>query len=281
MQDIVVGIDTESPSRVALEWVIERAAIVPARIRLVTVLGDHPFSTKDAVRDLAAAEARLRAARPGVSVETKLLEGIGIPEVLADEAADADLLVIGHHRGRIVRSLATGALPTQIALHARCPVVIVPQDWLRRFGKCVVGVQFDGSSEAAVAFAAAEARAAGRSLDIVHVTDAPDHPGSSIVFTRPDSPGERSPSMAEAVSQAQAGNPGLAIRTFSVSADPDRVMRAHGREAALVVIGRHGRGAWDALLRDSVTYNFMNWSTAPLCVVPAGWRATTPEDARA
>jgi nucleotide-binding universal stress UspA family protein len=281
MQDIVVGIDTELPSRVALDWVIERTAHAPARVRLVTVLGDHPFSTDDAVRDLATAEARLAAARPGMPVETKLLEGSGIADVLAEEAANADLLVIGHHKARIMRSLAAGALPTQIALHARCPVVIVPQDWLRRFGKCVVGVQFDGSSEAAISFAAAEAHDAGRSLDIVHVADSPDYPGSSIVLSKPDSPDERSPAMAEAVSQAQAGHRGLAIRTFSVSADPDRVMRAHGREAALVVIGRHGRGAVDAVLRNSLTYNFMNWSKAPLCVVPAGWRATTAKGAPA
>ena len=56
-------------------------------------------------------------------------------------------------------------------------------------------------------------------------------------------------------------------------------MRAHGRDAALVVVGSHDEGAVDAVLRDSLTYNFMNWSKAPLCVVPAGWRAKTLEDA--
>lgn len=281
MQDIVVGIDTELPSRVALDWVIERTALHPARVRLVTVIGDRPFSVKRAERDLAAAAARVAAARPGMAVETTLLDGASIAEVLAEESADADLLVVGHHRGRILRSLATGALPTQIAMHATCPVVIVPHDWLRRFGKCVVGVQFDGSAEAAVSFAAAEARAFGRSLDIVHVTEAEDHPGSSIVLSEPDAADQRSPQMAKAVELARAGGSGLAVRTFSVSADPDRVMRAHGRQAALVVIGSHGRGTVDAVMRDSVTYNFTNWSTAPLCVVPASWRARTLEEAPA
>ena len=146
MQTIVVGIDTELPSRVALDWVIERTALIPARVRLVTVIGDRPFSTKRAQRDLAAARRRLTSARSGMPVETKLLDGVGIAEVLAQESADADLLVVGHHRNRILRSLAAGALPTQIAMHATCPVVVVPHDWLRRFGKCVVGVQFDGSA---------------------------------------------------------------------------------------------------------------------------------------
>ncbi len=277
MQTIVVGIDTEVPSRTALEWVIERTALVPARVRLVTVVGDRPFSTKRAARDLAAAAARLSSARPDLPIETKLLDGAGIADALAAESADADLLVVGHHRQRIVRSLAAGALPAQIATHAACPVVIVPHDWLRRFGKCVVGIRFDGSSDAAVEFAAAEAAAAGRSLDIVHVTADVDHPGSSILMSSPDPADARSADMARMVELARSGRSGLAVRTFSVAADPDRVLRAHGREAALVVLGSHGHGAVDAVMRGSRAYTFMNWSKAPLCVVPAGWRARTLE----
>jgi nucleotide-binding universal stress UspA family protein len=277
MQTIVVGIDSETPSRAALDWVIERVALVPARVRLVTVLGDRLFSTRRAERDMAAAVARVRDTHPEVEVESRLVAGSGISQVLAAEADDADLLVVGHHRNRIMRSMLSGALPAQIAAHAPCPVVVVPHDWLRRFGKVVVGIESDGSSDAALEFAATEARVTGRSLDIVQVTVAEDHPGSSILVGQPDDVGARLPELARAVDLARRDRPGLAVRTFSVSGDPDRILRAHGREAAMMVVGSHGRGAIDAVLRGARAYTFMNWSMAPLCVVPADWHAKTRE----
>jgi len=280
MDTIVVGIDTELPSRTALDWVVERTALVPAHVRLVTVVGDRPFSTKRAASDLAAATQRLASTRPDLPVEAKLVEGAGISQMLGIESEDADLLVVGHHRNRIIRSMLAGALPAQVASHAQCPVVIVPHDWLRRFGKVVVGIDADGSSDAALQFAAQEAMAMGRSLDIVHVSVDDHHPGSSRVPVAPDAPEARSPEVSRAMETARAGRPSLAVRTFSASGDPDRILRAHGRDAALVVVGSHGRGAVDAVVRGSRSYTFMNWSKAPLCVVPVGWRVPTTAGAR-
>lgn len=280
METIVVGIDTELPSRTALDWVVERTALMPARVRLVTVVGDRPFSTKRARSDLAAATQRLASTRPDLPVEAKLVEGAGISEALGLEADGADLLVVGHHRNRIIRSMLAGALPAQIASHTECPVVIVPHDWLRRFGKVVVGVESDGSSEGALQFAAQEAMAMGRSLDIVHVSVDDHNPGSSILPGTPDAPEARSPEVSRAMETARAGRPSLAVRTFSATGDPDRILRAHGRDASLVVVGSHGHGAVDAVLRGSRSYTFMNWSKAPLCVVPVGWRARTPAGTR-
>jgi nucleotide-binding universal stress UspA family protein len=281
MRTIVVGIDTELPSRTALDWVIERTALLPARVRLVTVLGERPFGTKKAERHMLAAAERFRAARPELELETRLVGGTGISEVLAAEAADADLLVVGHHRGRIMRSMLTGALSTQIEMHAACPTVVVPSDWLRRFGKVVVGIDDDESSDAALDFAAEEAATTGRTLDIVHVTVAEDHPGSSIVIGKPDEPSARGALVSRAVERACAGRRGLAIRTYSASGDPNRILRAHGRQAALVVLGSHGDGAIDAVLRNSTAYSLGNWSMAPVCVVPAGWRAGALEESTA
>lgn len=281
MQTIVIGIDAEAPSRVALDWVVERTAIVPADVRLVTVLGDHPFDAKRAERDIARAAQRMSSARPTLSTTTRLLNGAGISDVLAEDARDADLLVVGHHRKRVLRSVLTGALPAQIAGRAHCPVAIVPHDWLRRFGKVVVGVEWDGSSDAALEFAAREADATGRSLDIVHITDSEDKPGSSLLTGKPDDPAQRSPEMAAAVESARAGRGNLAVRTYSAAGDPDRILRAHGRDAALVVVGSHGGGAIDAVLRGARAFTFMNGSKAPLVIVPAGWRAHSREGSAA
>jgi len=120
----------------------------------------------------------------------------------------------------------------------------------------------------------------GRSLDIVHVTVDDHNPGSAILPGQPDEPEARSAEVSRAIEAARAGRPSLAIRTFTASGDPDRILRAHGRNASLVVVGNHGHGAVDAVLRGSRTYTFMNWSKAPLCVVPVGWRARTAAGTR-
>jgi nucleotide-binding universal stress UspA family protein len=278
METIVVGIDTELPSRTALQWVIERTATAPARVRLVTVTGDRPFSTRRAERDLRNASAGLAAARPGIETESELLDGAGIAEALAADAMEADLLVVGHHRRRILRSLLAGALPMQIAAHAACPVMIVPEDWLRRFGKVVVGVEPDGSSDSALEFAAHEAARSGYTLDIVRVAFDSAHPGSSLTTPLPDPRDARSPEMVRLVESVGSVYPSLAVRTYSATGDPDRILRAHGRQAAVVVVGSHGRGAISGLLHGSRAYDLMNWSKAPLCVVPAGWHARRLEE---
>jgi nucleotide-binding universal stress UspA family protein len=269
MQRIVVGIDTEPPSRTALQWVVERTARRPAAVHLVTVASDAPFGPGGTERHLAAVAQRFRATRPELPLTTGVITGAGIAEQLAAEARDADLLVIGHHRTRIVRSLLAGALPLQVVADAACPVVVVPDDWQRRFGKTVVGVVVDGSSDGAVRFAAQEAAVFGRSLDLVQVELRPAGSNATGV----------SPVLRAAARIARTAHPGLAVREFSVMGDPDAALAAHGREASLIVVGDHGGGILARLLRRSRTYALLNGSRAPLCVVSPGWqpRQEVPE----
>jgi nucleotide-binding universal stress UspA family protein len=277
-QLVVVGIDSEEPSFIALEWVIERCAHVPSRVRLVAVENAPVWGSKRALARLTVAAGRLASTRPDVPVEIRILRDTSIAEGLAIESQDADLLVVGHHRGRIIRSAVAGAVPMQIAKRAACPVIIVPADWLRRYGKTVVGVEADKESESAVAFAAEETVRFGRSLDIVHVDLDLEHPGSTRTTPAPDVPEERTVLLSRSTAAARRGHRTLAVRTFDDDGDPDRILRAHAREAALIVVGNHGAGAVESLLHGSRAYDLMNWSKAPLCVVPSGWRPAALEE---
>ncbi|MEO8093608.1 MAG: universal stress protein [Pseudolysinimonas sp.] len=280
MERVVVGIDSESPSATALDWVIERAGVIPMSVTLVTVQESPALGGKKAQELLRDAAARLASARPAVEIEVRLVDGIstGIADALTEQAAGADLLVVGHHRGRIVRSALAGALPMQVAARAVCPVVIIPNDWLRRFGKTIVGLEWDSASEAALEFAARETATFGRSLDIVHVEPDDGHPGDSRRVPPPDTTDARGEQLRAAMETARAGHPGLAVRTFEASGDPDRILKAHAREAAMIVVGSHGAGATEAVLHGARAYDLMNWSQAPLCVVPPGWRGATLEE---
>jgi len=69
--------------------------------------------------------AALREEADGTAIETRLVEGAAA-SVLADEAADADLLVVGSRGFGGFRELLLGSVGRQCAEHAPCPVLVVP-----------------------------------------------------------------------------------------------------------------------------------------------------------
>lgn len=66
------------------------------------------------------------AAGYGLKTETRVLRGRP-GEVLVEQSADADLLVLGAHRRRLPLSGAIGHVLHHTVQHARCPVAIIPE----------------------------------------------------------------------------------------------------------------------------------------------------------
>jgi nucleotide-binding universal stress UspA family protein len=138
---VVVGVDGSGPSRAALEWAVQEAAVRHAPLTVVTV---HPApveylgSAADQAQDHDLAEryrqagqdavnrvfARAGAARP----ESAMIQSVNGPaaDALLAAALDADMLVVGSHgAGGFPRSL-TGSVSSQVTRHADCPVVVIP-----------------------------------------------------------------------------------------------------------------------------------------------------------
>ena len=67
----------------------------------------------------------LRDEAGDVEIETRLAEG-GAARVLTEEAAGADLLVVGSRGLGGFRELLLGSVSRECAQHAPCPVLIVP-----------------------------------------------------------------------------------------------------------------------------------------------------------
>jgi nucleotide-binding universal stress UspA family protein len=59
---------------------------------------------------------------------TVLAESGSPADVLVSKSSDADLLVVGSRGGGGFSHLLMGAVSTQIAHHAHCPVVIIPPE---------------------------------------------------------------------------------------------------------------------------------------------------------
>jgi nucleotide-binding universal stress UspA family protein len=141
MPGILVGIDGSAHSQRALEWAAKEAALRHASLTVLTVhqavrgfwggtlhySGDEALTDK--AREAAQAEAdkvmaALGDARPA-SVTVKAIEGIPA-EVILNEGADADMIVLGSRGGGGWSRLLLGSVSSNVAEHAKVPVMILP-----------------------------------------------------------------------------------------------------------------------------------------------------------
>lgn len=266
---VVLGIGRETSVK-AVEWVIERARRRPLSVELLRSF-DPLRSTRRAERALLhEVRDRITAAAPGTAV-TAVLSTDPIHDALLHAGEHADLIVIGSRRHRPVRSALTGEVPLRIATRAACPTVVVPDDaTLRDRGPVVVGVPGDRSGDAALLFAAREARASGTELVAVH--------GWSATQLSLEG-GLETPSLAadrtrhrrildEAAAVVERAAPGGRVRLVLDRGIPAWVIDDASRRARLVVLGTHRRGPIAGLLLGSTAREVMELTGVPVCIVP-------------
>jgi nucleotide-binding universal stress UspA family protein len=137
---IVVGVGGSECSRSALRFALDEARIRHTKLRIV--VGWHvplaaygaglapppPGLMEDA--EIAAGEVLAEALElakadgPALEIEPVVREGQPA-NILVEEAARADLLVVGSRGWGGFRELMLGSVSQQCAHHARCPVAIV------------------------------------------------------------------------------------------------------------------------------------------------------------
>ncbi|MCP2257793.1 Nucleotide-binding universal stress protein, UspA family [Streptoalloteichus tenebrarius] len=135
-REIVVGVDGSDAGQRALRWAVEEALVRGCAVRVVTAWVPEPLtefafaSTRDVPgeleEDLRREVDELLAELPEPPV-VRISVAQGPPAaVLLDAATDADLLVVGAHRGGLLREITLGSVSTTCVRHARCPVVVLP-----------------------------------------------------------------------------------------------------------------------------------------------------------
>jgi nucleotide-binding universal stress UspA family protein len=136
---IVVGVDGSKCSHSALRFALEEARIRKAKLRIVvawhvplTAYGagwapPPPNLAEDSEAANDVLEEALRAVKESAgNVETGSVVREGQPaQILIEEAAKAELLVIGSRGRGGFRDLLLGSVSQQCAHHAHCPTVIV------------------------------------------------------------------------------------------------------------------------------------------------------------
>ena len=135
---IVVGVDGSKCSHSALRFALEEARIRHAKLRVVVVwhvplaaysagLVPPPSNLADdaaAGAEEVLAEALQGLERGDVEIESLVREGQPA-NVLVEESAAAEMLVVGSRGRGGFRELMLGSVSQQCAHHARCPVAIV------------------------------------------------------------------------------------------------------------------------------------------------------------
>ena len=164
----------------ALEWAAAEAVragcglhlvhavpVVPIRPETVLV---PPVDVEAWGRELLARAAKRAADLVGgaVPVTHEIRRGAPV-QVLVDAGRTARMVVLEHRRLSRLERVVNRTVAGGVAAHLRVPVVAVPSGWEAPGGGVVVaGVDVPERSEEVLSAAAAEARARGASLRIVH-----------------------------------------------------------------------------------------------------------------
>jgi nucleotide-binding universal stress UspA family protein len=144
MPGIIVGVDGSGHSQQALEWAAREAALRKTSLTVLTVRQAVAGFTGVPVVYPLTGGPTLEDFRQQAQVEAdKVLEGIGdqcpaevtvraVDGFPADElllaAEGAEMVVVGSRGAGGFARLVMGSVSTQVAHHAKCPVVVLPVD---------------------------------------------------------------------------------------------------------------------------------------------------------
>ncbi|MEO3784355.1 universal stress protein [Actinocorallia sp. B10E7] len=281
---IIVGADGSEPAYAAVEWAATEAVRRGLRLRIVFVLAPwllEPLPEPGAdrlrrsLRDggqevLRQASIRAASRAPEVKLETELIPGSPV-QALLKEAEDAPMLVVGGRGLGEFSGLLLGSAANQVALYARCPVVVVRHTEETERGEIVVGVDDTPSAQTALAFAFEEASARSARLRAVHAWQNPASLGPGEmeppVYDLERVSGEESRLLAEALSGWSSRYPDVEVAEDTVRSGTVRALAGASARADLLVLGSRGRGGFAGLLLGSVGQAMLHHGHCPVAIV--------------
>ncbi|MEV5012271.1 universal stress protein [Streptomyces sp. NPDC093064] len=294
---VTVGLDGSPESRAAAEWAAREAKLLGLPVRLVHVwepapepLAQAPLLGAETYRDWTervpreAAEG-LRLRHPGVEVRTEHLPGRPA-EILTDEAADAELLVLGSRALGGVGGFLAGSVGLSVVAHAERPVVLVRAgeqaadehemdpagipSAAAAFRPVVLGLDTAHPDEDLIRFAFEAAARRGTSLRVVHGWYPPLYYGYGVPA---DAELLTSPGVAEAAVLTEAlcpwrrKYPDVEVAEVSRPGSAAELLVDASREASLVVVGRRERRNPLGARIGHVTHAVLHHAAAPVAVV--------------
>jgi nucleotide-binding universal stress UspA family protein len=272
---IVVGLDADHPIEQVIATAADLAAATGHPIRVVNATGVSvvPWTAEMLARQddkVSSFLERLRH-RSGRHVECKTV--VANPAgALVQASQDAHVVVISSGPFGSMSAALLGATASQVAAHAHCPVLVLPQDQpAPTAGAVVVGVDADEHSAPAVALAFAEASRRSAPLVAVHAWwhDPPLLDTATWEQIEPDAIANRELQMSEMLAGCRAEYPDVAVREVLTRDRTVPALCTAALDAQLLVVGTRGHGGFAGLLLGSVSTRLIHQSPCPLLVVPS------------
>lgn len=296
---VVVGVDGSEASAQALVWASEYAhrvdtklVVVLARSHRVSVPSVAPVPVwpwpvvhvPDA-KDAAQANTLLTQVVEAtisedvkVEVETVVVEGAAIQGILdVAKKVEASLIVTGRRGLGGFKRLMLGSVSDEVARYAQCSVVVTSkrQEW-QPTKTIVVGIDGSADGDAALVWAADEARRTGSGLHVIHAWDFPDMPAGSLGGTIPWLSDNGAELTAHAEATLQEAIDRCSIDAAEVTVTPDAICGypsevltkvAHDRRAELLVVGTRGLGGFAQMMLGSVAHQCLHHAGCPVAVI--------------
>ncbi len=285
---IVVGVDGSEHADAALDWAARQAGLTGAELEVLTTFGPEyvfvtPLEEQQATDEvLEGAARRVRRVAPETTVTGRARRGWA-DQVLVEESAGAELLVVGSRGLGGFRGLLLGSVGRKCAHRSTVPVVVVhgPPDGEGPGGtdvppggamgdapahRIVVGADGSPSSAAALAWAADQASMTGALLEVVMSWDWPTMYGWSPGPLEYDPQEDCETQLEQAVGPIRDGHPEITIQAVAIQGAPAPLLVKASSGADLLAVGSRGRREATDLLLGSVSEHCVVHAHCPVLV---------------
>lgn len=282
---VVVGVDASAAAVQAARFGAEEARQRGAPLRILHVVRwpfdgmvtpppdlDVPLLQRTGGEGVLQAVADAVAGTVGAGgLSTSLIDGDPVT-VLREASAESQLMVLGSRGVGGLAGLLLGSTASGVVAHARCPVVVLPDEssvLVRPRRSVVVGVEGRAADEEVLAFAFAEAAARDTDLVAVHAwQDVALGPALRSVGPLVDWAGvlaDEERALAGSLADWRNKEPDVVVRQAVVRDGTARALVAASMTAHLLVVGHRPRRTLG-----SVTHGVLHRATCPVAVVPVG-----------
>ncbi|MGW1362262.1 universal stress protein [Streptomyces chartreusis] len=284
---LVVGVDGSDSSLAAVDWAVDEAARHGLPLRLLygslweryegsrpSLSADRPAEEVMVQHIIASCTERAGVRNPEVKASGEILPDDAV-SVLLGAGHEAFALVTGSRgRGEIAGRLL-GSVSLAVAARAVCPVIVVrgsEQNVRGSFGRVVVGVGDSTDGEAAVRFAAREARVRGSALTAVRAWRAPTHEPGDHLLIADDASGaheeQASNRLTDALRETEREHPEVEVLRRLVEGPTHRVLLEASADADLIVVGALRRHGHFGLQLGRAAHSLLHHSECPVAIVP-------------
>jgi nucleotide-binding universal stress UspA family protein len=288
---VVAAVDGSDDSRRALDWAIDEAKRRDSTLRVLHVRQYAPALQPSVLvsgaqppvdRVIEAVRADLDAREGLPPVEYISQEGLPA-DLLPQESADAQVLVLGSRGRGGFAGLLLGSNGVATARDAWCPVVVVPRPDRKAESdepplpgpRVVVGLKPEEPDQRVLEYAMEHAARSGATLQVVVAYPWPVLAWAAFGDYTPtieeqDAAERETLALAnEAVAGLRKSHPEVKVDLYIAPGDAAGHLVDNSRGADLVVVGRHRtRLTRPAPMLGSVTHAVLLHATSPVAVIP-------------